>query len=113
MHSGFHEPEACYGLGVIVHALANTQNLLKLGYSERDCKLREQILLCPSAVNLVLRKEDWYHKAVEHVWATLQKLGEVPPEAKDAAQERLYSGRKDSCDSWLMLEMSQFALNLS
>jgi len=59
----FHEPDACYGLGVVVHALANTQNLLK---------------------------EDWYHKAVEHVWATLQKLNEVPPEAKDTAQERLY-----------------------
>ena len=59
----FHEPEACYGLGVVVHALANTQNLLK---------------------------EGWYHKAVDHVWATLQKLGEVPPEARDTAQERLY-----------------------
>ncbi|CAE7206996.1 unnamed protein product [Symbiodinium natans] len=59
----FHEPESCYGLGVIVHALANTQNFLK---------------------------EDWYHKAVEHLWAVLHKLGEVPPEAKAGPQEALY-----------------------
>ena len=39
LRRGFHEPDACYGLGVVVHALANTQNLLKLGYSERDCNL--------------------------------------------------------------------------
>ena len=66
-----------------------------------------------TGVNLLLRKEDWYHKAVEHVWATLQKLNEVPPEAKDTAQERLYFGRKNSFDSWWILKnLSTYTLNL-
>ncbi|CAE7172139.1 unnamed protein product [Symbiodinium microadriaticum] len=52
----FHEPEECYGLGVVVHALCNLQNLMS---------------------------EEWYHQAAEHVFKCLSATDKIPDTPDD------------------------------